>query len=398
LYEGNVPKAVRDTAYARAMERVHSALPKDDDAALLYALALMGQGPRDDATYLRAASIAEEVFERRPEHPGAAHYLIHALDNPSTAARGLRAARAYSTIAPEAAHALHMTSHIFVALGMWNDVVRANVQAQKAVGSRFGHYAYWLLYGLVQQGRATDAEQWIDSIVGDAPREQAIQGTPIRRIYTSVMAGSWVADTKSWNSKWARLRVDTTTLGFAAADNDFVIGLAALRRGERALADSVLARMRARQAAPSPPASQPFGSREMARVQEMSLRALMLHADGRADSAVRTLEEAARLEESQPFAFGPPATVKPPRELLGELLLDLGKPALAIPALEAALARTPRRTSVLLALARAHRVLGHEAESGKLYAELASIWANAEAQLPELGEVKSRAIAGRAQR
>ena len=155
---GEGPKAHRDTLYSNAMRRVAESYPRDDEAQLFYALSLLGlsQGVRNVPTYLRAAAIAESVFVRNPHHPGAAHYWIHGMDDPEHASQALPAARALSGIAPDPGHAQHMTSHIFVALGMWDDVVSANESAMRMVdammrsrgqGPRLcGHYSEFLDY------------------------------------------------------------------------------------------------------------------------------------------------------------------------------------------------------------------------------------------------------------
>src|SRR5580765_3458748 len=162
---GDADKQACDLAYADAMAELHRAYPDDPDAAAFYALALLGTAHegRDFTIYMRAASIVEPVFRDHPNHPGAAHYLIHSYDDPVHAPLGLRAARAYSRIAPSAGHAQHMTSHIFVALGMWDDVVTANEAAVQVVNAgraehghepgTCGHYNFWLEYGYLQQGR-----------------------------------------------------------------------------------------------------------------------------------------------------------------------------------------------------------------------------------------------------
>ena len=144
---GDGAKPRRDTLYARAMERLAEANPEDDEAKAFLSLALLGlnQGVRDVPTYIRAGAIAEEVFRRNPDHPGGAHYMIHAFDDPTHAPLGLRAARAYSTIAPGAAHAQHMTTHIFIALGMWDDLV-----AQNEVAGRAGRLSLLALHHLAR--------------------------------------------------------------------------------------------------------------------------------------------------------------------------------------------------------------------------------------------------------
>jgi tetratricopeptide (TPR) repeat protein len=135
---GEGDKRARDHAFAEAMEHVHTAYPDDLDAAALYALSILGTSHdgRDVRTYMRAAAVAEEVFARNPDHPGAAHYLIHSYDDPIHAPLGVRAARAYSEIAPAAAHALHMPSHIFTALGLWDDVAHLNEASWAAADAR----------------------------------------------------------------------------------------------------------------------------------------------------------------------------------------------------------------------------------------------------------------------
>jgi hypothetical protein len=161
--EGSKPK--RDTLFSDAMRRIVRAFPSDREASAFYSLSLLGlnQGVRDVATYLRAATPMEKLFAENPRHPGAVHYLIHSYDDPAHAAKGLAAARAYSAIAPGAAHAQHMTSHIFIALGMWPDVVKANETAL-ALEPEAGHYRQWLAYGYLQQGRIAAARAVIDSL------------------------------------------------------------------------------------------------------------------------------------------------------------------------------------------------------------------------------------------
>ena len=171
LYSGDGSKPERDARYAEAMQQLTRAYPKDDEAQLFYALALLGksEGVRDVPTYLQAAAIAKAVFTRNPDHPGAAHYWIHAMDDPQHAAGALVAARALSKIAPDAAHAQHMCSHIFLALGMWGDVVEANLAASTVANQQAatqgrppghcGHGTYWLEYGYLELGRVGAAKR-----------------------------------------------------------------------------------------------------------------------------------------------------------------------------------------------------------------------------------------------
>jgi tetratricopeptide (TPR) repeat protein len=165
---GEGSKARRDTMFAAAVERVAAAFPSDDEAQAFHALALLGlnQGVRDTTTYLRAGAIAQAVLGRNRDHPGGAHYTIHAYDDPIHASLGLSAARLYSKIAPAAPHAQHMTTHIFLAMGMWDDVVSQNIVASGHDHAHYqaGHYTAWLGYGYAQQGRMDEARKHLETV------------------------------------------------------------------------------------------------------------------------------------------------------------------------------------------------------------------------------------------
>src|SRR5215212_5236964 len=168
---GEGSKDDRDNRYAEAMAELHRKYADDVDATAFYALALLGtsHAGRDVPTYMRAAALLEEVFPGHRNHPGVLHYLIHAYDDPTHAPLGIRAARLYGAVAPSAGHALHMTSHIFIALGMWDDVIDANrraiavVNKQRAARGRSpqdcGHYPTWLHYALLQKGQLDVADR-----------------------------------------------------------------------------------------------------------------------------------------------------------------------------------------------------------------------------------------------
>ncbi|HEX7251656.1 MAG TPA: hypothetical protein VF376_02160, partial [Thermoanaerobaculia bacterium] len=183
---GEGDKPFRDRAYAEAMQRLHEKYPDDLDAASLYALALLGtcEGKRDVATYMKAAAIAEEVFARNPQHPGAVHYLIHCYDDPVHAPLGMRAARVYAKIAPSAGHALHMPSHIFFAAGMWEEAAASNTAAwnaslDRAKKKKLGpdehndHAIFWLEYAQLQMGRYAEARKTLATMEADARENES---------------------------------------------------------------------------------------------------------------------------------------------------------------------------------------------------------------------------------
>jgi len=170
---GEGDKSARDKAYAAAMEKIYRDHPDDAEAALFYALSLMGtvrpEDPAGTKIRLRAGAIASEVYKKNPDHPGAAHYVIHAYDDPEHAEMALDAARRYAEIAPEAPHALHMPSHIFLQLGMWPEAAASNeaswmasdkwvMQSKLPIGKRDYHSLHWLMYVYLQQGRYRKAK------------------------------------------------------------------------------------------------------------------------------------------------------------------------------------------------------------------------------------------------
>ncbi|MEA3244590.1 MAG: hypothetical protein U9Q74_00390 [Gemmatimonadota bacterium] len=176
---GEGSKARRDTLFTAAAARLQRAYPGDDEPKVLHALGLLGlnQGDRDVPSYMQAGALAEEVLRHNPDHPGAAHFVIHAFDDPAHAPLGLWAARRYSAIAPGAPHAQHMTSHIFLAVGLWDDVIAANIRAAASqqrdlarAGQplrKCGHYNEWLHYGLLQAGRYREARAALDACAGN---------------------------------------------------------------------------------------------------------------------------------------------------------------------------------------------------------------------------------------
>ncbi|MFW6010815.1 MAG: tetratricopeptide repeat protein, partial [Gemmatimonadota bacterium] len=247
-------KEARDDAYRDAMRRMHEAYPDDHEVAAFYALSILGTAHegRDFSTYMRAAAVVEPVFDENPRHPGAVHYLIHSYDDPIHAPLGLRAARAYSDIAPAAAHAQHMTSHIFVALGMWGEVIEANEVARDVQDTRraeldrppnrCGHYAYWLQYGYLQKGRIDDARRLLDLC-----HEQFVASPASTSAgYFASMRARWLIDSGRWEEagEWsAAFDGDAAGDEVAAARDAHTDALAALRAGDREAASLHLERL-----------------------------------------------------------------------------------------------------------------------------------------------------------
>lgn len=387
---GEGPKARRDTLYARAMEGLADRFPDDEDAEAFHALSLLGlsQGDRDVPTYMRAGAVALRLFGEHPRHPGAAHYAIHAFDDPTHAPLGLEAARVYGDLAPGAAHARHMTSHIFLALGMWEDVVAANEAASRTTaadrsygGEHFpcGHYAEWLTYGYLQQGRRGDARALADGC-------RRLMGQEGRLGSVARMRALYLVDARAWDGAMADLALDPDRLSpwWRAVDR-FADGLAAARRGQ---VDGARDALRSLEAGGE---GLPTADDPRLRILATQLRAALALVEGRGEEALATAREAADLEAERPVPFGPPSTFLPPRELEGEILLELGRADEAARAYRLALERTPRRARSLLGLARAASAAGRTADASAAYAELAALWEGADEGWPGAGEVRRRA-------
>ena len=398
LYAHGGTKAHRDTAYSAAMEKLYQSDTSDVEARSFYALSLLGlnQGDRDVNTYRKAYELIAPVFRAHPDHPGAAHYLIHAVDDPEHAGLGLDAANAYGKIAPDAAHALHMTSHIYLALGRWDDVLNANLKAHATIpnGRLSGHGSHWIEYSLIQLGRYRDADHWLDSMVrqartGPEPWKSDSWNAAV------IMAAANLVDTHRYDRRPALIHNDPKYFGpqcYSEAMVDlgagyFGQGLAALERGERDTANAILDELSRLQTWAGNDATKAT-SRGYVEVMEKTLRGYMAWKDGKRDGALNLLEDAANQEASLPMPFGPPVVIKPPRESRGELLLEMKRPAEARVEFEKALARTPMRTATLLGLARAEKSLRHPAESRKYYRQVLSIWHKADPDVRELAEVR----------
>jgi tetratricopeptide (TPR) repeat protein len=355
---GEGSKEARDLRLLDAMAEIHRRWPDDEDAAAFHGLALLGSANRgrDIPTYMRAAAVLEEALPAAPEHPGLLHYLIHSYDDPAHAPLGMRAARIYNKVAPEAPHALHMTSHIFIARGMWDEVIAANEQAMRAGSAReakhgrpalvCGHAPEWRVYALLQ-ARRPEAREAIAacgrhalvaldkdpgakdhhyrsgavSYAGMLVREAIETGRPVDPGAFPRKAGAYPG------------------IDFEIAYAD---ALAAARRGDVAGLAAAQKRMTASGA-----------SGEDERVMAGQVEGLAMIRAGRTEPGLARLREVAVNEAAAPFEFGPPDVPKPTAELLGEELARLGRPREAAAAFREALARAPGRTLSLQGLATA---------------------------------------------
>jgi hypothetical protein len=375
---GDGSKEQRDQKYMGDMARLHQRYPADVDAAAFYALAILSSAEqgRDFAIYMRAAAVLEEVFPLHPRHPGVVHYLIHCYDDPIHAPLGLRPARIYAQIAPDAGHAQHMTSHIFLALGMWDEVVRANETATGVVSHHrelagkppglCGHYNEWLLYGYLQLDRIADARRVLEGCRRQAERQAqnlALKSDANGNRDTasidsySVMRAHFLISSELWEDEVARWSLPAGAFPLARFAFDYTDALAAYETSQfdranqilrRAEADAKLAAAWLEQSIEGDPER-----RGDIALMADQLRALHVSSKADARAALAALQMVAAKESALPLEFGPPAVYKPTEELLGEMYLQMRQPEEARKAFVADLARAPGRRLGTQGLARA---------------------------------------------
>jgi tetratricopeptide (TPR) repeat protein len=365
---GDGSKEERDQKYVAAMARLHQMYPQDVDAAAFYALAILSSAEqgRDFATYMRAAAVLEEVFPLHPRHPGVVHYLIHSYDDPIHAPLGLRPARIYAQIAPDAGHAQHMTSHIFLALGMWAEVVKANEAAMAVVNrhrqlagkppGQCGHYNEWLEYGYLQLDRVADARRVLEGCRQRAERQAAdLAGrakgsgnadTSAIDSYADMRA-QFLINSELWQDEVAHWSLPAGDHPLAQLTFDYTDALAAYKNSRFNSARDTLARMetdakRGIAALDQRKMGEP-GERDDIALVVAQLRALLSSPKPDAAATIGALQSISAQERALPMEFGPPSIYKPTEELLGELYLQMHRPDEARKAFEADLARAPGR-------------------------------------------------------
>ncbi|HZM98588.1 MAG TPA: tetratricopeptide repeat protein, partial [Pyrinomonadaceae bacterium] len=414
LLYGDGDKQSRDAAYSAAMEKIYRTYPKDLDAAGFYSLSLLGLVRGDDKTFSlqsKAGAIATEVYKKNPNHPGAAHYIIHAYDDPEHAILALPAARRYAEIAPEAHHARHMPSHIFVQLGMWPEAAASNEAAWESsdawmkrknlsLGVRDYHSLHWLLYAYAQQGRYKEAEQLLKlmkKVMSESTYDNKLRPGYYENNYAN-MAAAFVVETERWNlatevfptepsavapgqpsatgshgghggNAGATVRTSTANLTLPP----FVRGLAAAVEGSDAI-DQNLEKLRN------------VGSNTA--IREFEIKALSASMKNDHPKAIELMKNATMLEEQTSAPYGPPSLIKPTHELFGEILLRAGKPAEAAAQFKKALVRQPNRARSLLGAARAAAQSGDAAAATAAYTKFVEQWKQADEGLPELREAR----------
>ena len=384
-------------AYSSALDNLRKQFPDDVDAAAFYALSLVALAEEEEgkdkknADTKAAIAILQSLCEKAPNHPGAAHYLIHATDSPEFAPQGLTAARAYAKIAPDSSHALHMPSHIFVRLGLWQESIASNVAAAdagaKAVHEHRGeaHYEFhaldFLHYSYLQSGQEAKAREVLAKLktVPGADAESAKDHEGYMTARTALELHRWkdaatlpVPDVKlTWRGSTYRVRV-----------------IGAARSGDVQAARKDLEKFQEIVAAQRKQSSEEgYKNARDKSVGQLEAEAWVAFAEGKSDEAVKTMRAAADKEDAE-YLY---SLAVPAREMLGDLLLELKRPADAFPEYQTALKHSPDRFDSLYGAARSAQLAGNSVDARSYFAKLTQICAPA-ADRPELAEAKSFAV------
>ena len=391
-----VDHRTRVLAYEAAMQRVYTRYPEDHEAAAFYSLALLGTvaaSPVDKtlARQKKAGEIAEKVFAAEPNHPGAAHYMIHAYDYPTLAEKALPAARAYAKIAPDAPHALHMPSHIFTRLGLWQESIASNT-ASAAAAQKVGmageglHASDYLEYAYLQSGQDEQAKRVLDQM----PANKTGLPSYFAGVYaTATMPARYAIERHRW-AEAAKLEVPSGSpggkLSWAEATVYYARALGSAHVGDLDGARQDVQKLEAARDTLSK-LQETYWAGEV-EIQRREAAGVLALVQGKNDEALDLLRSAADMEDASEKHPVTPGPVVPARELLGELLLTLEKPAEALLAFESTLQRSPNRFNALYGAATAAQVAGQREKARQYYNALVEV-SDPMSSRPELRTAKS---------
>jgi hypothetical protein len=385
-----VDHRTRIVAYAKAMEQLAQRYPNDDEAQIHYALALNTSASAADKSYanqIKGAEILEPISKRQPQHPGVAHYLIHLYDYPSIAEKGLDAARRYAKIAPAAAHAQHMPSHIFTRIGYWDESIASNIQAARVAKEAKIHDQLhamdYQVYANLQLGQDAKAKALIDEMSGITgftetylPGPYALAVSPAR---FAIERGDWKLASE--------LQVRPSPLAQVQAITHFARALGAARIGkpEAAHADIIKLdelRDKLRQAKDA------YWS-EQVDIEAQIASAFVLDAEGKHDEALKAMSAVADAEDKTEKHPVTPGVPKPARELYGAMLLERGMAQEALAAFETTLKKEPNRLGAYVGAARAAEKAGDTAKAQDYYKKVVATAGDADKSRVEVGEARA---------
>ena len=396
LYQDHatVPHRQRALAYEQAMEKLAATYPDDIEAKILSALAISANHDLNDKTFarpLKAAALLEPLFTAYPQHPGVAHYLIHSYDYPPIASKGLEAAKRYADIAPDASHAHHMPSHIFTRVGFWRESVTSN---QASVAAAKGDALYtlhgwdYMVYAYLQMANDAAADK-----VGAEARAFALNNPNFGAVFGAAAIPARLALERG---RWAEAAALALPANVAAEDwkrspqaesiNAFARALGAARSDDAAKARQEIERLHTLHKALTERKLAYWA--EQTEVQAKVATAWALRAEGKNEEALAAMRAAADHEDQTEKHAVTPGPIMPARELLGDMLVELGRPAEALPQYDASIAKEPNRFRGLYGAGLAADRAGDRARARGYFEKLAALCAESDGSRPELVQAR----------
>jgi len=393
FYEGfdkqNHP--TRAMAYEKAMKQLHESFPDDREAAAFYALAMQATVDPNDRTYakqLKSAELLESLSAGQPNHPGLVHYIIHAYDYPGLADRALDAARRYGQIAPAVPHALHMPSHTFTYLGLWQEAIGSDTAAA-ATAKRSDdtnsqlHSMDYLVYAYLQSGQEQRAKGVLDEL--SAVNLAGVEHT-IAIDYTLAAAPArYAIELRHWSEAVTLTPASSRFLATEALTR-YARALGAAHVGQADLASTEIERLAALRDALFK-AKQDYWAKQV-EIQRQTASAWLAWANGDANHALTQMRAAAELEDSTYKHPVTPGQIAPARELLGDLLIELHQPEKALAEYEASLQATPNRFNGLYGAAHSAELAGDMAKARSYYSQLLALCEGMNSVRPELQQAR----------
>jgi tetratricopeptide (TPR) repeat protein len=374
----------RVLAYESAMAAVNAAYPEDTEAAIFYARALTGAADPADKTYarqLKAGAILEKLFAKYPDHPGLAHYIIHTYDVPPLAARAVVAAQRYGEIAPSAPHALHMPSHTFTRVGYWQESIDTNMAAAASARSEGQtaeelHSSDYMVYAYLQTAQDSAAQHLVESSVEMFSRfdpKLLISGaaSPAAAYFAhAAIPARYCLERRAWTDA-AKLEPLPTSFPFTDAITYFARGLGAAHIKDIAAARSAIGSLE--QLRDKLKTMKEAYWANQVEIQRLEVSAWLAFAEGDRPGAIAGMRSAAELEDQTEKNAITPGPLMPARELLGEMLLELKRPAEALKEFEATLTKEPNRFRALYGAAEAAKLAGNRQTAQKHFRELLKV-------------------------
>jgi tetratricopeptide (TPR) repeat protein len=390
----NVDHHQRAGAYAKAMQGVHERNPNDDEAAIFYALSLLASGPDRDpnlANAKAAVAILNKLYDEHQNHPGIAHYIIHSCDNPAMASLALPAARKYASIAPSSPHAVHMPSHIFARLGLWQDDINSNLAAIQVADSLAAHHHVmhhkvhsldFLAYAYMQIGDDAGAQATIQQIAAIGPQQMDHEFENYLLVRQAQGPAKYALERRQWKEALA-----LQPIAGASPDVQLVTywgrAVAAGHLHDAAAAQDALKHydelLEATRTGPRPYLAD--GLKD----ERQLVQAWAAYAGGDSDDAVRQLRAVADDQDK----VGKAETELPAREMLADMLLDLQRPQEALAEYEISLRTDPNRFNGLYGAAQAATQLRQKAKASTYYAQLLKNCEGVRSDRPELAQAKT---------